>query len=192
MAVERRIGSHYLLLAGTSLPDLEVVMSRSRWIHWSLLAVPLFLVGCTKGEKVATIPVTGLVTLDGQPVAGAAVSFSPSSKTGLAAVGTTDASGRFKLTTKNPDDVAMSGAYTVIITKTAASSGTAWTDPRSSGGKLSSDQEKNVKDMLSKAGAKQGATQSELPKKYASADTSGFTANVAAGQPNDFTFAMTK
>ncbi len=52
-------------------------MSRSRWIHWSLLAVPLFFVGCNKSENIGTIPVTGLVTLDGQPVAGAAVSFSP-------------------------------------------------------------------------------------------------------------------
>ena len=168
-------------------------MSRSRWIHWSLLAVPLFFVGCNKSENIGTIPVTGLVTLDGQPVAGAAVSFSPSSKTGLAAVGTTDASGRFKLTTKNPDDGAVPGAYAVIVTKSAAAgSAGAWTDPRSSGGKMTPDQEKNVKDMMSKTGAKEGATQSELPKKYASADTSGFTANVTEGQPNDFTFAMTK
>ena len=81
MAVEDRICSNYLLLAGTFLPDLEVVMSRSCWIHWSLLAVPLSSSVAAKVSNIGTVPVTGLVMLDGKPVAGATVSFSPIPKT---------------------------------------------------------------------------------------------------------------
>ena len=110
---------HSLVLAGRFLPDLEVVMSRSNWIHWSLLAGLLVCVGCGEKPASGTVPVTGLVMLDDKPVAGATVSFSPDAKGGRAAVGTTDASGRYTLTTKKPGDGAMPGAYTVMITKTA-------------------------------------------------------------------------
>ena len=81
MAVEDRIGSHYLLLAGTFLPDLEVVMSRSSWIHWSLLAGSLFFVGCGESEKCGDRSRDGVWLCSMvKPVAGAAVSFSPTAK----------------------------------------------------------------------------------------------------------------
>jgi hypothetical protein len=190
-AVKDRVESHYLLIAGTFLPDLEVVMFRSSWIHWSVLAGLVFFVGCgDKAGSVGTVPVTGLVTLDGQPVTGAAVSFSPTDKGGRAAVGTTDDSGRYTLTTMKSGDGAVPGSYTVMITKSAANAGSAWTDPRSSGSTLTPEQQKEIMEMA-KSG-KKVETKSDIPAKYASAATSGFTATVASGQPNDFPFAMTK
>jgi len=67
---------------------------------------PLFALACIVGcggstSTVATVPVTGTVTLDGKPVEGAAVSFAPKTKGCRAAFGRTDASGKFKLTTVN-------------------------------------------------------------------------------------------
>jgi hypothetical protein len=59
--------------------------------------------------------VTGTVTLNGQPVSGASVSFAPSGK-GAAAVGKTDASGKFTLKTLGQDGAA-AGDYMVGITK---------------------------------------------------------------------------
>ncbi|MHB0958088.1 MAG: carboxypeptidase-like regulatory domain-containing protein [Pirellulaceae bacterium] len=166
-------------------------MSRSSWIHWSLAAGLLLFVGCGEKSIVDTVPVTGLVTLDGAPVAGATVSFSPTEKTGRAAVGTTDASGKFTLTTINPGDGAAPGTYGVMITKMAASSAAPWQDPRSSGGKLTPEQEKEVREQMA-SGEKAVAPQSELPQKYASVESSGFTATVSKDKTNDFTFAMTK
>jgi len=170
-------------------------MSRSSWVHWSLLALSVFVVGCGKGElRVGAVPVSGLVLLDNQPAPGVTVSFSPDDpKVGRAAVGTTDSSGRFTLTTKVAGDGAVPGSYTVLITKTAAtaSGNVAWKDPRSTGGKLSDEDMKAVMEGM-KGGPKSSATASDIPAKYASRDSSGLSATVAAGQTNDFTFAMTK
>ncbi|MHB9081972.1 MAG: hypothetical protein ACYC3X_31290 [Pirellulaceae bacterium] len=169
-------------------------MSRSSWIHWSVLAGLLVCVGC--GEKAGvsgTVPVTGLVMLDGKPVAGASVTFSPTGKGGRAAVGTTDAEGRYTLTTMKPGDGAIPGSYNVAISKTVAgaAAGAPAEDPRSSGGKLTPEQMKSMMDAMKNAG-KNADAESELPSKYATAATSGFTATVAAGQTNDFPFAMAK
>lgn len=79
------------------------------------------VVGCT-GSGPDVQYVEGKVTLDGQPVEGATVGFSPVDPTkGLAAVGTTDASGVFRLTAMQggePDSGTTAGKYKVTLTKT--------------------------------------------------------------------------
>jgi hypothetical protein len=74
--------------------------------------------GCGRsGPKVAFVE--GLVLLDGEPVAGAMVGFSPVSA-GLPAFGKTDAAGVFHLTTARGGAEgrgAMVGEYAVTITK---------------------------------------------------------------------------
>jgi arylsulfatase A-like enzyme len=59
------------------------------------------------------VPVTGIITLDGQPLAGAHVVFFPSS--GRPAVGVTDDSGRFTLSTYEETDGALPGRHNVAI-----------------------------------------------------------------------------
>jgi hypothetical protein len=165
-----------------------------------MLAGLLFFVGCGgDAASVDTVPVTGLVMLDGKPVAGAAVSFSPTAKGLRAAVGTTDESGRYTLTTMKPGDGAMPGSYRVTISKTSAkaSSAAPAADPRASGGNLTPEQMEAARAAMANAakaaaGAKTESADSEVPSKYASAETSGFTATVTAGQTNDFPFAMAK
>jgi len=72
---------------------------------YMMLAVLLTLFGCTKSD---TVPVTGLITLNGQPAENTEVMFNPQGP-GRMATGHTDASGRFKLSTATPDDGAGAG-----------------------------------------------------------------------------------
>ena len=65
-----------------------------------LLAL-VFLVGCG-GKKVKfpdTVPLSGKVTLDGEPLPDATVVFTPSNPKAAGAIGTTNASGEYELQT---------------------------------------------------------------------------------------------
>lgn len=127
--------------------------------------------GCSKQQGgPATVNVTGTVTLAGNPLEGANVVFNPamgSDDGRLASQASTDASGRFELTTHvgggkfKPGIVP--GKYAVSITKldTAAIKNT-FSPP------------KNL-----------------LPKKYADPKTSQLSADVKADASNDFPFALT-
>ncbi|MCH5373930.1 MAG: carboxypeptidase-like regulatory domain-containing protein, partial [Planctomycetes bacterium] len=63
--------------------------------------------------------VTGIVTLDGEPLEGAKVIFQP--KKGQPAAGITDGKGRYSLTTLENHDGAVPGQYRVIISTEAPS-----------------------------------------------------------------------
>ncbi len=85
----------------------------------SLLA--LCMVGCSGGPAgPKTVPVSGTVTLDGSPLAGATVTFSPVSG-GKAAAGTTDQAGKFELITPGGGAGAVPGSYKVTVTKVEGS-----------------------------------------------------------------------
>ena len=78
------------------------------------------LVGCespTDGPPL--VPVEGVVTLDGQPLAGAVVTLIPKGETrGQASHGRTDATGKFTVTSSDGKRVgATVGSYQVVISK---------------------------------------------------------------------------
>ncbi len=75
----------------------------------------LVLAGC--GRR--AVPVQGVVTLDGEPLAGATVVFMPDGG-GRPANGYTAADGMFQLTTFQPNDGALPGTYRVLVQKTEA------------------------------------------------------------------------
>jgi hypothetical protein len=93
-----------------------------------LLTVTLLVVvGCSSGgtpppKLAATVPVTGTVTLDGQPLSDATISFAPETTAGFhGALGRTDASGKYELTTdigggKNSKG-AIPGKYRITVSK---------------------------------------------------------------------------
>lgn len=84
-----------------------------------LLLSCLFLTGCSDG-KIATEKVTGIITLDGQPLEGATVNFSPKTAgQGSPSYGVTDAKGEYKLQTLlgNPDAGTTPGEYVVTVIK---------------------------------------------------------------------------
>jgi len=112
----------------------------------TLLAAGLAAVSGCGPKHPETIPVNGSVALDGKPVEGAAVVFTP--EEGKMATGTTDASGRFQLSTFQLDDGALPGTHRVTVAKTRV-------DP--------ADPEKVV--FL-------------VPKKYGNPATSGLTCDV--------------
>jgi len=162
-------------------------MFRLSWLCLLCLLLAAF-VGCPNGDTgLATVPVTGTVTLDGSPVDGARVAFSPKSADGKAAAGVTDASGRFELTTVEAGDGAMPGSYAVTITKVSGALADQAGDKRARGETLTPE-EMEAMMKVAEGGAEQ---KSAIPEKYAVADTSGFTAEVKSGGASDFPFAMT-
>jgi len=90
---------------------------RVRGLVWGALAVILGVAGNGCGSSKKTVRVDGTVTWDGAPVAGATVTFVPTGEGGKEAIGLTDNSGNFELTTFNSNDGAMPGEYAIIVTK---------------------------------------------------------------------------
>jgi len=71
-----------------------------------------------RGKQQPMAKVTGRVTLNGQPLANAAVTFVP--ETGRPAMGVTDEEGRYVVTTFEKNDGALPGQYRVTIAAQAA------------------------------------------------------------------------
>lgn len=117
--------------------------------------------GCSQSE---TVPVTGSVTLNGQPAKDAEVIFTPSK--GRVASGATDASGRFALSTNAPGDGAVPGDHKVTIVEYYPPGKP---PPMSSGG-----------------------PPSRFPQQYMEASQTPLTAKVERGGKNDFTFDVKK
>jgi hypothetical protein len=83
------------------------------WLGLVLLAA----MACGGSGK--PIKVSGRVLLDGKPLPGATVTFTPAEGKGNIAAGRTDADGGFRLTTFNVDDGAVPGEYKITIDVTS-------------------------------------------------------------------------
>ena len=126
------------------------------------------VVGCNdKPGTAPTLKVTGTVTYNGEPVEGASVAFIP--ENGRPASGTTDASGKFTLSTFESGDGAVLGKHTVAISESSEA-------PSAEG-----EEDYSLPDESAE----------RFPAKYADPGTSGFTADVKEGEDLDFTFDMT-
>jgi hypothetical protein len=86
-----------------------------RWVPLCVLLI-VGAFGCG-GSASRPYPVSGQVTYRKKPLAEAVVTFHPktSQPPGHPLSATTDAQGRFKLTTKTPNDGASPGDYTVTV-----------------------------------------------------------------------------
>lgn len=124
--------------------------------------------GCGSGRP-ETVPVTGVVTLDGKALEAASVLLSPEAG-GHPATGLTDKDGRFTLTTFVKGDGALLGKHQVCVVKKKTSG-------------LLTDA-----DGLSGGTAPGGVSEEWLaPKKYANPKTSGLSAEVKPGmEPLEF------
>jgi hypothetical protein len=88
-------------------------------ITLALTAAALLAAGAGCGSNTGTVKVQGTVTLDGEPLEGASVTFQPDGKEGRPASGVTDKNGTFQLGTFSTNDGALPGGYKVIITKSS-------------------------------------------------------------------------
>jgi hypothetical protein len=148
----------------------------------SLLA--LLSAGCGGSAHPDVVPVSGTVTFQGQPLAGAQVVFH-NDKSPRAASGETDAQGKFKLTSFEPGDGATIGEYRVSVSKIQGSaelSSASAQDPSAA----------YSQGMNAAASGDMSSLQKhELPTMYANPETSGLTATVTADGGNEFTFDLT-
>lgn len=104
--------SHGRIGTGRPMPSAAVL----RLFMLGILLSGLVLAGCGPPNP-PTVEVKGVVTLDAQPVEGAAVVFTPSE--GRPATGRTDAAGEFVLSTFKQGDGAVPGKHRVTVSKTS-------------------------------------------------------------------------
>ncbi len=96
---------------------MEVKIFRTRGLLLLTASILGLASGCSRGRQYPpTHSVTGVVTVEGQPVADAIVSFLPDDGQNPAN-GSTDASGRYELTSFTRGDGAMEGSFRVTIVK---------------------------------------------------------------------------
>ena len=81
-------------------------------IRFCLFALAVVVAGC--GVQSRTSPVSGVVTLDGKPLAGASLHFVPQGS-GRDSTGESDASGQFTMSTFKPRDGVVPGTYKVVV-----------------------------------------------------------------------------
>ncbi|HID75213.1 MAG TPA: carboxypeptidase regulatory-like domain-containing protein [Planctomycetaceae bacterium] len=153
---------------------------------WVLLVLTGMVLGCAGSDRPETVPVSGTVTLNGQPLAGAHVVFTLKEGGELAkATGTTDSQGKYQLSTFGENDGAVPGSYVVTITKTA--------------GGMEGSEEMDAEDPSELYGEAMEAAargeevtegESEIPAKYGDPQQSGLEATVTKGGPNEFNFDL--
>ena len=135
-----------------------------------LTAAFSLLLGCSGNKGPQTAPVMGKVTLNGQPLEGANVTFIADGAP-RAAIGTTDAQGVYRLTTFKSNDGAVLGQHkvTVVMPVKNTAEMSAETPDAAYGAAM--------------AQAAKGVQQrgKEVPAKYANPATSGFSTEVKSG-----------
>lgn len=142
----------------------------------------VFLSGCgTSGP--ALHPVSGTLTLDGQPLAAVTVNFFPVDQTQPSSAGLTDAQGRFTVTAQNGEAGAVAGKHKVVLSGGATSGDAAGSTPAyMQGGSATPTRGGGSPTMPS-------APQAPYPTEYASADTTPKEVEVTSGS-NDVTIAI--
>ena len=132
--------------------------------------------------------VEGTITYKGESVAGAIVSFQPSSSEGESASGTTDANGKFTLTSSHAIDGgrgALPGDYVVTVIKRE-------TPPPDLDEEAYNNNEIDYNTLQARQNARPPAPplKSLIPEKYATGSGSTLTATVVTGKNPPFVFDL--
>jgi hypothetical protein len=88
-------------------------MRKQTAFRWLVGVTLLTAAAC--GGSAKPVKVAGRITLDGQPLTGATVVFTPADGNGNIASGRTNSDGEFRLTTFNTDDGAVPGDYKITV-----------------------------------------------------------------------------
>lgn len=156
------------------------------WMSFVAAGILATVVGCSGGGALDTAVVTGVVTLDGEPVEGATVMFRPVTEgQGAPATGTTDASGKYTLTTVAVGEAAgaagagaLPGEYYVGVSKTVSA---AQAQQEALMKAYESGDSQAVAKLQSQT-EKAPEVEHVVPKKYNNPEASGITATVADGE----------
>lgn len=158
----------------------------SRFCVISICAVSLLLSGCGGSDagRKNVYPVSGTIKFLGSPIVGAVVSFTP--KDGQpAAVGRTDDSGNYFVTTYEAADGAAAGNYAVVVMKFDSPLVTDDTEDEGH----SADPNVTASDDHA-ASSKKKSDGILLPPAYANADSTPLKVEVTAGGENKFDFEL--
>lgn len=143
-------------------------------LHFIAIFTALALIaGCN--DRIATLKVTGTITYDGEPLAGASVNFSPKTEgEGNPGYAVTDANGRYTLQTLAgaADAGTTPGTYLVTV------------------GKMEQTQEVAGGGGADTTSARPPDPRSLIPIRYNNRNTSGLEATVERGAPNVFDFDL--
>ena len=149
---------------------------------WCNAIVFLAFPGC--GPRIARVPVSGVVTLDGKPVVVAAVTFVPRGP-GQPGMAVTDAAGRFMLHELGMHAGIRQGEYDVVILKADGPPVPA-VEPI----EASEIADPRTFNTLDPQPSDQRSPKYIVPERYSSSKTSGLRATVA-GPTTDLVFALT-
>lgn len=154
------------------------------WLSFFVLCGMVSSIGCgNSADRPELAPVSGKVTFNNTPVAGATVSFW-TENAARAASGTTDAEGKYRLTSFEIGDGAIPGEHTITIAKqdVAANVSSATADDPSAGyGEAMEAAAKGTTAKIAK---------DALPANYANQATSGLKRTVVKGENNTFDFEL--
>lgn len=138
----------------------------------------MLIVGCGGDDRVSAV--TGTVTLDGEPIADATLTFMPK-EGGRPGFGITDANGAFTLTTFAEGDGAAHGVHVVTITAVEE--------------KVSEKAEELAEEFGSLSEVMQPRRAPKqiwrVPERYSESDTSGLEFDVKRGEKNVAEFSLT-
>ena len=165
----------------------------------TLLAAAV-LAGCgKKTSSIKTYPVTGTVTYNGKPVAGATVAYVSKNPEAPRSTGVTDPDGRFSVTTYVGASEILKGApagdYQVTIVKMSV--------PATGGGETNNmdsmsdiERQQAMQKMWQQKKAtdtrpKDDRPKSEIPEKYGKLESSGFSVTVVVGENDPREFKLT-
>lgn len=149
------------------------------------------LPGCGKKISIDTVPVTGTVTLDGQPLADALVTLNPLNPDGKAASGRTDAGGQFQVSTfvtaAESKKGALAGDYAVTVSRPPV--GTL----KPPAGDPSSMSKEQLMQLSGRGGAGAAPPQPavQVPPRYADPKQSGLKATITSGNNPPLQFPLT-
>ncbi|QDS90205.1 hypothetical protein EC9_44120 [Rosistilla ulvae] len=140
----------------------------------------LLVAGCgdigtwSDSRQVMLYPVSGIVTLDGQPVEGAQVIFQPAgeSQQNLLGTGETDASGRFSLVTVQAGEGAVAGTHNVSVSKRVVTG-------------VNTDADVDLEIFVPSV-----TEENQLPEIYNAFETSGLTFDVSDQQATEISIAL--
>lgn len=159
-----RIVRHLRCVSLTPMPSFTSIARR---YGFHALGIAAATIGCSRSDLPPMGYVQGVVTLDGEPLNDAVVKLSPESgKRGSR--GRTDERGRYQLGTFGVGDGAIAGERTVTISPAAPPPASFEFNPRGNHGYTP-----------------------PFPTRYWSAQTSGFTVRVEAGQTNELNLELT-